>query len=1314
MSSSYEERPTILYVAANPTGPESLRLDVEFREIQESLTRTRSRLRLQQRWATRTMDLRRALLEHQPEYLHISAHGNDDGLVLEDDDGVAKLVDRDALADLFSLFSPGLRCVLLNSCYSADQASAIAQSIKYVIGTTSAVRDRTASAFSVAFYDAIANNKDIGFAFELGRTAVALEGAGNADLFTLHRQRTTGQYQDWPSIPENGQLFGRDQELRILERWVHEDDVRLLLVLGFGGIGKTRLSARFGRGGLGKTSLARTYAKNAQYSFDKVIWRSLVGAPTVEELVESILAGVNHWSPEADETSRSRSSVEDLADCLKSEKILLILDNFESVMSSGDVETTGASSSSFSRLILTLGQLEHRGCVILTSREKPRQIEKLEGDNRPVRTLLLRGLDVYNGKKIFEEIGKFSASDQEWRKLIEFYDGNPLALELAARHIQSVYRGDIREFLNQAELTILDLESLLNWHVSRLSKMELEVLYWLAIDREPVALPELRDDLLSSDARKQLASTVHTLQRLMPLERKRLRIGLQPVLLDYLTRRFVQQIGDEIRLSPSWVGRFIGRKLASEVKREFADDSSFDLLRRFALIKSTSKSYVRRSQRRLILRPIVEWFEEQGLLRDELSSLLVDLLGQCREETREDYVAGNLISLLIEILGDLSNLDLSHLVVRQVDFQSVDLRNTSLAYSTLRQVRFRSQFGHIHCVAMTLDGQTLACGDTKGVIHLWKVEDQEPLAMLEGHVGWIRSVEFSPDGRFLVSASEDQTVRVWALRDYFCEATLIGHQSWVNSAVFDTSGRHVVSGGEDGTVRVWEWRTGTCLKEFGPFGSRTRAVQVIPGASKVISGSSDGTIRVIDLQTGQVERHIEGHSDWISSIDLDKEGATLATAGFDCCARLWELSSSRLVCEFRGHSSWIWDVTLSPDRDLLATASRDRTVKIWSTSSGDCVNTIGNAHDGTVRALKFFPNGDRLASVGQDQALKIWDVHDGSKIGSLRGYSNSIWSIVPGTESGCILSGGDDGIVRKWNIDTGACLESRGSHRGRIWALSATHGLVVSGGSDKRLKIWTETDVVEVARIRAHDDWILSVDLSTSGKLLATGSSNRDPVVKLWSTHTGKLVSAFHGHEDRVHGVAVFEKEGLLVSSGDDSSVRFWSMDERSEVFRVELDFDGVRGKLSPFAVAKSSRLFAVATSSGLAIWDVVRRIESLTISPVSGVPTAVMFDALGKKLFLCTSSGTLEAWDLTSGEVDLVIRSPRNVYQAVCPVGNGDSLCASTATGELDIFELETGNLVKTMIAPRPYEGLRLKGSKGLTRGQQSVLYALGATSEE
>ncbi|MGB3297270.1 MAG: AAA-like domain-containing protein [Phormidesmis sp.] len=168
----------ILFLAANPKATSRLSLDEEAKKIRQGLERSRGRegFEIITRWAVDADELRRSLLDIEPHIVHFSGHGiGAGGLALHAAEGKAKLADSEALANLFSLFAEQIECVLLNACYSEEQAKAIYQHVNCVIGMSQAVGDRTAIKFSEGFYDALGAGKTYDIAYRFGCSAIDFE-----------------------------------------------------------------------------------------------------------------------------------------------------------------------------------------------------------------------------------------------------------------------------------------------------------------------------------------------------------------------------------------------------------------------------------------------------------------------------------------------------------------------------------------------------------------------------------------------------------------------------------------------------------------------------------------------------------------------------------------------------------------------------------------------------------------------------------------------------------------------------------------------------------------------------------------------------------------------------------------------------------------------------------------------------------------------------------------------------------------------------------------------------------------------------------
>ncbi len=174
----------LLFLAANSPDTRRLRLDQEARRVDAALRQGRhaGRFHLAQQWAGRGEDLLDALPRHRPAIVHFAGHGDAGGqLYLEDAVGRAAAVTPGALASLVGA-AGGVRCVVLNACWTDVLADALLRVSACVVGMTATVGDTAAIAFAAGFYRALANGESIAAAVSAGRAQAAAECTGETVL----------------------------------------------------------------------------------------------------------------------------------------------------------------------------------------------------------------------------------------------------------------------------------------------------------------------------------------------------------------------------------------------------------------------------------------------------------------------------------------------------------------------------------------------------------------------------------------------------------------------------------------------------------------------------------------------------------------------------------------------------------------------------------------------------------------------------------------------------------------------------------------------------------------------------------------------------------------------------------------------------------------------------------------------------------------------------------------------------------------------------------------------------------------------------
>ncbi|MCC5606507.1 hypothetical protein LC612_06820 [Nostoc sp. CHAB 5834] len=1109
-----------------------------------------------------------------------------------------------------------------------------------------------------------------------------------------HQAKIANKHQDWGDAPDVSVFFGRTEELATLEKWILQDRYRLVAILGMGGIGKTGLSLKLGKGGLGKTDLSLKLALGIQGEFEYVIWRSLLNAPPVTDILADIIKFLSNQQ-EINLPKIVDSQIQRLLYYLRQHRCLLILDNMDAVLQGG--ERAGQYQEGYAeygKLLTQVGKVYHQSCLLLTSREKPQEIARLAGKNRPVQCLELGGLGYLDGRKIFTEFGDFLGSNDEWKELIEFYyNGNPLALELAAKHVEEVFDGNISEFLRQGKKVFHDMrQDLLNWHFERLSKEEKEVVYWLAINREPISVSDMREDILSPEAKEKVPDTLQSLKRRLPLERSSLGFTLQPVLIEYMTDRLIEQVCEEIRIG------------------------KIELLNSHALLKAVAKDYIRESQSRFILKPIQDRLIAILGCQTSLEAQSKQILSMLRERFSQTvgYSGGNILNLLCHLKTDLRGYDFSSLRIWQAYLQEVDLNNVNFAHANFVKSVFTQTFGSILSVVFSPDATLLATSDDKSEIHLWKVVDGQQLLIFRGHTNWVWSIAFSPDGQTLASGSVDKTVKLWDVSTGQCLNTLQGHINSIGSIAFSPDGQTLASGSVDQTVKLWDISTGQCLNTLQEHTNAVWSVAFSLDGQTLASGSVDQTVKLWDVNTGQCLNTLREHTNTIWSVAFSPNGQTLASGSEDQTVKLWNVSTGQCLNTLQEHTNAVWPITFSSDGQTLASGSVDKTIRLWDVGTGRCLNTL-QGHTSSVLSVAFCPVRDLsseemrqiLVSGSYDQTIKLWDTCNGRCFRTLQGHNNTIWSVAFSPDGQTLASGSVNRIVRLWDISTGQCLNTLQGHTNLVCsvAFSPDSQTLASGSEDRTIKLWNVATGQCLNTLQGHTDWVWSVAFSPNGQILASSSS--DQTIKLWDVVTGQCFNTLQGHTDWIWSVAFSPNSQILASSCYDQTIKLWDVVSGQCLNTLQ----GHTNSVTSVAFSPDSQTLASSSyDQTIRLWNVITGQCLKTLQGHTNWVWSVAFSPDGQTLASSSDDGTVKFWNIRTGECLNTLEKYTSRIRSIAFSPDGSMLVSSGAEETLNLWDVKTSKCLKTLRAPRPYEGMNITGITGLTEAQKATMKVLGA----
>jgi len=489
------------------------------------------------------------------------------------------------------------------------------------------------------------------------------------NLHSLSRESQTNQPEsrsDWGDAVDVSSFVGRKQELDLAQTLILQNRDRLITVLGMGGVGKTAFTSK----------LVRDIAGEFQY----VIWRSLRNATPFQELLEDLISFLTR-DRELTLLDASDSRLDRLMHYLATSRCLIVLDNLESILRRG--QTGGQycqDYEGYGQLLRRVADQRHQSCLIVTSREQPIGISFRKGEDSPVSILQLGGLNLPEGYQILADKKIFIETDTV-SNLVQIYSGNPLALKIVSTSIDTLFNGSIAEFLSQGSMIFGDIWDLLEQQFSRLTELEQEIMYWLAIARVPQSMLQLSQNLVNKVPSRVFLRVIESLRGRSLIEITPQGCTQQSMVMEYVTEKLIGKIHQEV----------ISQKL--------------DLLLNLPLIQAQSSDLIRQAPTCLILKSVLESLLIATKKKSNLEQLLYSLIDKLRGQSflEVGYGVGNILNLLGELDSDLQGKDFSNLSIWQAYLPETVFAQANFAHSNFRQSQFTETSDSVNSLSFGSD-----------------------------------------------------------------------------------------------------------------------------------------------------------------------------------------------------------------------------------------------------------------------------------------------------------------------------------------------------------------------------------------------------------------------------------------------------------------------------------------------------------------------------------------------------------------------------------------------------------------------------------
>lgn len=254
----------------------------------------------------------------------------------------------------------------------------------------------------------------------------------------------------------------------------------------------------------------------------------------------------------------------------------------------------------------------------------------------------------------------------------------------------------------------------------------------------------------------------------------------------------------------------------------------------------------------------------------------------------------------------------------------------------------------------------------------------------------------------------------------------------------------------------------------------------------------------------------------------------------------------RLSSSLLGHTEDI--KALSFDGSEIYSVSRDSQLRKWSRS--DSNSWIGETLYKGAKYLNALTvnSADHAAIIGgQDSQILVVDTDSGIGTRSeprlfLLGHESNVCALDVDASNGLIASGSWDKTSRIWNHGQVSAVMK---HNAAVWGVLFWNGSVVTACADQVIRIWSKTGDLQHT-LRGHTDAVRGL-AKISDESFA--SCSNDGTIRIWRNNSAEKVLT--GHTSFVYSLDYIQSKNMLVSSGEDRSVRVWDLNQEGKCVQV-------------------------------------------------------------------------------------------------------------------------------------------------------------------
>ncbi|GJJ05895.1 hypothetical protein Clacol_000082 [Clathrus columnatus] len=295
-------------------------------------------------------------------------------------------------------------------------------------------------------------------------------------------------------------------------------------------------------------------------------------------------------------------------------------------------------------------------------------------------------------------------------------------------------------------------------------------------------------------------------------------------------------------------------------------------------------------------------------------------------------------------------------------------------------------------------------------------------------------------------------------------------------------------------------------------------------------------------------------------------------------------------------SDRVKSVDFHPAEPWLLTGLFNGSVNIYNLETGAIVKTFEVATI-PVRCVRFIARKNWFVAGSDDYQLRILNYNTHEKVAAFEAHLDYIRCLTVHPTASIVLTGSDDMSIKAWDWDKQwKCVQVFEGHTHFIMNLAFNlkdTNTFASSCLDRSVKFWSLNSGTAHSSLEAHDKGVNYVEFYPGADkpyLVTVGADNLS--IKIWDYFSKSCVQTMEGHTGNVSFAVFHPNLPVLISGGDDGTVRIWNTD----TYRLENTLNYGLERAWCVSMRKGSNDVAVGFDEGVVVVKIGREEPSFSM----------------------------------------------------------------------------------------------------------------------